>query len=107
MTLLAGPLKVDLEERRLNAGHTLRSLARVMGIAATTLTRAETGEAVTPQIALAVASFYDLKVSDVWSFDTPQCRRATCTDPAVTAGLCAAHREQQLDHARDADEEAA
>jgi DNA-binding XRE family transcriptional regulator len=105
MTLLAGPLKVNLAERRVNAGHTLRSLAREIGVAATTLTRAENGDTVTPQVAHAVAGFHGLTVTDVWSLDAPECRRASCTDPAVRAGLCLSHHEQRLDHARDAEAE--
>lgn len=102
MTLLAGPLKVNLTERRINAGHSLRSLARETGISATTLTRAENGDTVTPQVARAVAAFHGLRVSDVW---TLACSRSGCVSTPVRDGLCEPHHEQRFDHARDAEDE--
>jgi DNA-binding XRE family transcriptional regulator len=107
VTLLAGPLKVNLAERRINAGHSIRSLAREIGIGPTTLTRAETGQTVKPEIALAVAKRWGLEIKDVWLLDAPRCRRSSCTEAAVRKGLCEAHHEQLLDHAADAELEAA
>lgn len=102
MTLLGGPLKVNLLVERLSAGHSIRSFSRLVGVSAQTVTRAENGEPIAPPTAHKIAAGLGLEIKDVWPLG---CGRSGCTSTATHRGLCEAHHEQQFDHARDAEEE--
>jgi DNA-binding XRE family transcriptional regulator len=50
---------------RVNAGHTVRSLANVLGIDWRTYARLEEGKAIHPAKALKVADFFGVRVTDI------------------------------------------
>lgn len=62
--------RFDMRHERINRGYSIRALARELGIPEQTIRRAEDGQA--PSIANAhkLASFYDLKVTDLWAVDS-------------------------------------
>jgi transcriptional regulator with XRE-family HTH domain len=55
----------DLRTARLNAGHTVRSLAAELKIDQRTLARLEAGGVVHPANALRVADYFDVQVTDL------------------------------------------
>lgn len=67
--LLGGPLKLDLRVERLEAGHSIRSLGRALGMSQETIARAEQGEPVSPQTAKRIADFFERRVSDIWDLE--------------------------------------
>lgn len=66
---LCGPIKVDLRARRLNAGHSLRSLSREIGLNPETIKSAEAGDPVYPRTAFKIAQFHGLEIREVWNLD--------------------------------------
>lgn len=60
----------DMRHERINRGFSIRALGRELGIPEQTIRRAEEGHA--PSIANAhkLASFYGLKVTDLWSIES-------------------------------------
>lgn len=61
--------RFDLEEARVNAGHSLRSLADALSIAPATIQRLEAGETVHPANAKKIADFFGVKVTDLMPLD--------------------------------------
>lgn len=59
-------LKVNLREERLNRGLTIRDLAAAAGTSVAAAQRAETGQAVSPTNAKAIADFLGFKVTEIW-----------------------------------------
>jgi transcriptional regulator with XRE-family HTH domain len=59
----------DLRSARLNAGFTIRGLAREIGIAEQTLRRLEGGEGAHPASAKKVADFFGVQVTDLMPFE--------------------------------------
>lgn len=57
---------INLAEARVNRGHSIRGLARHIDVPEQTIRRAERGERVTPENAFKIATFFDLKVTDIW-----------------------------------------
>lgn len=58
-------MSFDIKRARVNAGHSLRSLAREVGIAQATLERLEAGEVVHPASAKKVADHFEVQVTDI------------------------------------------
>ncbi len=61
--------RFDLRRARINAGYSLRGLARKLGIHDATLRRLEAGEVVRPESAKPVADFFDVQVTDLLPVD--------------------------------------
>lgn len=60
-------MKIDLLSERLNRGLTLDAAAEAMGVDKSVLWRTEQGQTrPSARNAFAIASFYDLKVTDIW-----------------------------------------
>lgn len=55
----------DLTEARINAGHSVRSLARVLDIHQQSISALERGEVVHPATAKKVADFFEVRVTDL------------------------------------------
>lgn len=55
----------DLTAARLNAGHSIRSLADQLGIGEQSIRRLENGEAIHPATAKTIADFFDVRVTDL------------------------------------------
>ena len=65
-----GAPAVNLAELRLNRGLSISDAAEAMGVKAQTLARAERGEFQPhPSNALKIATFYDLRVTDIWPLE--------------------------------------
>lgn len=58
-------MSFDIRSARVNEGHSLRSLAREVGIAAATLERLEDGTQVHPAVAKKVADHFGVRVTDL------------------------------------------
>lgn len=59
----------DLTKARLNAGHSIRSLARELKIGDQAIRRLEDGIAVHPATAKKVADYFDVQVTDLMSVE--------------------------------------
>ncbi len=66
----------DLTEARVNAGYSIRGLAKELHIAAPTLVRLEGRQGVHPAIAKKVADFFGVKVTDLMPVASDSPRRA-------------------------------
>jgi transcriptional regulator with XRE-family HTH domain len=61
-------MNFDLPTARVNAGYSIRSLARELGISEGAIRRLERGEHVHPATALKVAERFGIQVTDLASF---------------------------------------
>lgn len=57
---------IDLRAERLNRGFSVRGLAREIGVPEQSIRRAELGQGVTPANAYKMATFFQLRVTDIW-----------------------------------------
>lgn len=62
---MSKPAKFDLTTARINAGHSIRGLARTIGVAEPTLRRLEAGLPVRPESAKPVADYFEIQVTDL------------------------------------------
>lgn len=61
---------LNLAAERLNRGHSVRSLARELGVSEQSIRRLEDGDGVHPATALKVADYFGLKVTDLLPLDS-------------------------------------
>lgn len=59
------PVAFDLTKARINAGHSVRSLARELDITPNTLSRLESGLSVHPATAKKIADYFGVQVTDL------------------------------------------
>lgn len=62
-------MSFDLARARVNKGHSIRGLAREVGVSEPTLRRLERGEVVRPESAKPVADFFKVQVTDLMPAD--------------------------------------
>jgi transcriptional regulator with XRE-family HTH domain len=55
----------DLARARINKGHSIRGLARELGVSEPTIRRLEKGEPVRPESAKPVADYFEIQVTDL------------------------------------------
>lgn len=58
-------VEFDLERARINKGHSIRGLARELGVSEPTIRRIEKGEPVRPESAKPVADYFGVQVTDL------------------------------------------